>query len=481
MLLAATRAQHAGHAGSWGWELSAPVSAGRLRRPLRRPALVAGLILIVGAIAGLAYWDAARESVAALQDFANEQATLASALGAALQVEAGPGGTVTDQEIRLGLRSVERPQALTLFLRRPGEAALRATDGRLVTSPRLIQALGQGQAAVRIPRDEAQAFGLHPRTAMAGLSHVDIRGTTWDIVAVASAERVRDRERGARRRLMLSVLTAAGLVLSFGAWDARRQRKEMLLERELAISALQQSRDERLERASRAAAMGTLAMGVAHEISTPLGVIAARAEQLAARAAGDERMSAGLAAILGQSDRINQIIRGLLGLARGDAPSAERIDPRAVVAGACGLVEHRFAKSGVRLGHEVGPGLAAGLPMVLGDPRLLEHAVVNLLLNACDACRAGGDVVISLRQRDGGVEIVVDDTGTGISPADAGRALEPFFTTKAREGGTGLGLAIAREIVASHRGTLLLSALEPAGTRAVIQLPPAEAQGEGEV
>jgi len=435
------------------------------------------MILIVGAIAGLAYWDAARESAAALQDFADEQATLAGALGAALRVQAGPGGTVTDQEIRVGLRSVERAQALALFLRRPGDAVLRATDGRAVASPRLIEALRQGQSAVRIPRDEAAAFGLHPRTAMAGLSHVDIGGATWDIVAVASAERERDREYWARRRLVLSVLTAAGLVLSFGAWGARRQRKEMLLERELAISALQQSRDERLERASRAAALGTLAMGVAHEISTPLGVIAARAEQLAARAGGDERMSAGLAAILGQTDRINQVIRGLLGLARGDAPSAERIDPLAIVESACALVEHRFAKSGVRLGHEVG----VGLPAILGDPRLLEHAVVNLLLNACDACRAGGEVAIRVRERDGGVEIVVDDTGTGISAADADRALEPFFTTKAREGGTGLGLAIAREIVASHRGTLLLSALEPAGTRAAIRLPPLEAQGQGHV
>jgi len=73
------------------------------------------------------------------------------------------------------------------------------------------------------------------------------------------------------------------------------------------------------------------------------------------------------------------------------------------------------------------------------------------------------------------IEILVEDSGAGISVSDVGRALEPFFTTKAREGGTGLGLAIAREIVANHRGRLVFTRGEPRGTRAAIRLPPVEA------
>jgi signal transduction histidine kinase len=451
------------------WNAEDPVN----RAGLRRLSLAAAMAAIVAVVAGLAYWDAERESAAALQDFAQEQATLAAAVSAALRIRGTPDHAIAESEVMTELRAIERPKALAILLRRPDDSTFRTTGGRALTSPRLIQAIGRGNSVSRIPREEAADFGLPSRTALAGLAHLDAgAGRTWDLVAIASAERERDREQWARRRLLLSVLTAAGLVVAFGGLALRNQRKELVLERELAVADLQQSRDERLQRANKAAVMGTLAMGVAHEISTPLGVIAARAEQMKPRVEGDERLSASVAAILSQTDRIDQVVRGLLGLARGDVPSAQRLDPRALVDNAVGLVEHRFAKSGVLLTAEVDPEV----PAVLGDPRLLEHAVVNLLLNACDACKLGGEVAVRARRHgnDGEVEILVEDTGTGISPADAGRALEPFFTTKAREGGTGLGLAIAREIVASHRGSLVFTAGEPRGTRASIHLPPAE-------
>jgi signal transduction histidine kinase len=424
--------------------------------------LIWAMVVIVAAIAGASYWDARRESEAALRDFADEQTTLARAVAASFHA------TGDEASFLAGLRSIEREHALVLIARRAGDPRLRTTSGGSVSSALVDDALARGLPAVRIPRDEAPAFGLSRRTAVAGLAHAD----GWDVVAVATAERQRDREFWARRRSMLSVFTAAGLVLAFGGLAMRNQRKELELERELALEAARRGRDERLERASRAAVMGTLAMGVAHEIATPLGVIAARAEQVAAKVqlGDDERLKASMQAILGQIDRIKQVIGGLLGLARGDAPSAERIEPARVVDGAVGLIEHRFGKSRVRLRREVD----ANLPAVLGDPRLLEHAVVNLLLNACDASRPDDEVTVRARRLEADVEIVVEDAGAGISPADVGRALEPFFTTKPRGQGHGLGLAVAQEIVTSHRGTLALAPRAPHGTRAAIRLPPAE-------
>src|SRR5262249_11575016 len=160
--------------------------------------------------------------------------------------------------------------------------------------------------------------------------------------------------------------------------------------------------------------------GVAHEIATPLGVIAARAEQILPRVEGDERLAGNVKSILSQTERIDQIIRGLLGLARGDAPAMQRIAARSVIDNAVALVEHRFSKAGVRLAQES----EREPPALLGDPRLLEHAVVNLLLNACDACKSGGDVVIKTRRSGDELEIAVEDSGAGISLADVGRARE---------------------------------------------------------
>jgi signal transduction histidine kinase len=469
MLVGASRA---GHATPLGWDFEGDVKA----PAIRRAALVGAMIMVVAAVAGLAYWDAERESAAALQDFAQEQATLASALGALIRTRAQQDPAAAERDVLRELGSIEREHALAILVRPPGASGLRATDGAEVASPRLLAALRGPDSIIRIPREEAGQLGLPARTALAGLSRVQVgAGRTWDVVAVASAERLRDRQARARRRLFLSVFAAVGLTLAFGGAAMRLQRNELVLERELAISELQQRRDERLQRADRAAVMGTLAMGVAHEISTPLGVIAARAEQILPRVEGDERLAGNVRSILSQTERIDQIVRGLLGLARGDAPAMQRIAARSLVDNAVALVEHRFTKAGVRLAQEVD----REQPALLGDPRLLEHAVVNLLLNACDACKSSGEVVIKTRRSGDELEIAVEDSGAGMSLADIGRAREPFFTTKGREGGTGLGLAIAHEIVANHRGRLTFSPLEPRGTRAAIFLPPAEGDARG--
>jgi len=450
------------------------------------------MMLAIVAIAGLAYVDEEREGAAALADLAQEQTTLAQSLAMALSAQlataAKDAATVSSShpsdgpEIPavlaryLSLRpsgSAEYPNRLMVLLQPPDAARFYTTDGRLMESQEIHAALQAGRSYLRLAPVEAGRLGLPARTALAGLSRFDTGPAgTWGIAAVSSAERERDRERWARWRLLLSVAAASGLVLSFGGLALRNQRNELLLRHRLELADLSGQRDDRLQRAGRAATMGTLAVGVAHEISTPLGIIAGRAEQLVPKFAGDERAAGSVRIILDQIDRIHRIIRGLLGLARGDRPTAEPVQPSDLVAGAVTLVEHRFAKAGVRLLIEVSPDL----PIIHGDPRLLEHAVVNLLLNACDACANQGTVTVLARAGDEnrGLVIEVVDDGPGISPANAGRVLEPFFSTKPSGQGTGIGLAIVQEIVASHRGALALESVLPHGTRATIKLPSTE-------
>ena len=269
--------------------------------------------------------------------------------------------------------------------------------------------------------------------------------------------------------LVLAVGIGCGLVLAFGGVALRKQRHELELARELEVARLVRERDERLEREGQAATMLTLAGGVAHEISTPLAVIVGRSEQLLERFESEERARRPLQVILDQCQRINAVVRGFLDLARGGTPELSDTDPSAVVSGAVELVEHRFRGSGVRLTAEVAPGL----PHLRANQRLLEHALVNLLLNACDASAPGGRVVVAAELRDGAVTFAVRDDGAGIPAEAASRATEPFFTTKSPGKGTGLGLAIVSEIVKTHRGSLVVGSTPGRGTEATISLPAA--------
>jgi signal transduction histidine kinase len=442
------------------------------------------MALALALVTGLAYGDAQREWSAALDDFAQEQATLAQAAGAELTTRlqaAGrppaegvtpgePDGSVKPSFLLQNLRTLERPGERQVLLIGPG--GLRAGgDGTLPAS--IAEAQRTGAAGARLSRAESAALGLPARMSVAGLSSVDGGPLgRWTVAVVSSARRVRDREQHASLRLLLSVVLGAGVVFGFGTLALRRQRQELELEHELAVAALRRRRDERLVRASRLATMGTLASGVAHEISTPLGVIAGRAEQLLPRLGGDERSRKAVQIIAEQADRIGEVVRGFLDLSRGGKPTITEASPEVLVGGAVRLVEHRFQAAGVALEVDLPPGL----PLVACDSRLLEHALVNLLLNACEACEAGGHVVIRARSAGAELAFLVQDDGMGISPEAAARATEPFFTTKADGKGTGLGLAITQEIVKMHHGHLSLTPQAPSGTRACIDLPVARAE-----
>ena len=114
-----------------------------------------------------------------------------------------------------------------------------------------------------------------------------------------------------------------------------------------------------------------------------------------------------------------------------------------------------------------------GLPMVHGHYDALARAMSNVLINAVEACRAGGSIAVRVARttENGreGIEVAVRDTGCGISPEQLGRIWEPYVTHK--PGGTGLGLAIARQTVVAHRGAVGASSTVGEGTEIRFILP----------
>jgi signal transduction histidine kinase len=428
-------------------------------------ALWSWMVLAIATIAAFAYWDAQREFAAALSDFASEQTAIARAIATTLPHSAA------------AVRAVERPRLVRVFVAAPTAAGLTASDGQRVRSPSIETALANGADWLRLTRAEAASLGLPERTAVAGLARVDTPDSgDSGIVVVASARRERDRERFAQWRLALSVVVASGLVLVFGGLAQRNQRKQMRMAQELAIAAARSESDERLVRADKLATMGALATGIAHEVSTPLGVIVGRAEQLRGKLKDDERSQRALGAIVEQADRISAIVRGFLALARGDSPHSEQVRPQLLADVAIELVTHRFAKADVQLSCRV----AEKLPNVACEPRLMEQVLVNLLLNACDACQPGGHVELRVALEGQRVGFTVTDDGSGISEAAAARILDPFFTTKPVGQGSGLGLAIANELVKHHRGTLSVASRPgERGTKACVELPAATETSNG--
>jgi signal transduction histidine kinase len=464
------------------------------------------------AVALLAFLDANRESSNALSEFAQQQALLARSLALQLSARltqarrdilmmedaAARGSTVppelshayegSEGEITKGgrvwsggraalplslltegLSQLELPMQVLVLLRPPA-GGLRATDGRTTTMPVLEAALDRRDSFVRLEPEQAHTLGLAPRTAMVGLARVDGGPLGhWDLAVASSAENLRDRERWAHWRLVLTVAAAGALVFLFGGIALRNQRRELDAEHALILARVEHAQEGRLQHAARTATLGTLAIGLAHEISTPLGVISGRAEQLRDRVRGDERAERAVASVLEQTEGIDRVIKGLLNLARGGAPHFAPVDANAVLRAAAEMTAHKFTKAGVSLELT----FADADELVLGDRSLVQHALVNLLLNACEASPAGTRVSASIVRAGEEVHFAIRDEGSGISDEDARRAREPFFTTKSDAEGTGLGLAIAHEIVSSHRGTLTLGRGSPGGTVAAISLPAA--------
>jgi len=411
--------------------------------------LVTITLTVVVAIGALVYIDETDRSDAALEDLGEQQASVAQAASLASSPAL--------------LSTLDRPGATIVMTRQAG-SALRLLDGRSVTTPGLLAAIDRGSRVARIEPVDAPALGLPERTAMVGIA----RAPDGRVFAVATtAEHQRDRDRQGRMRVILSVVLAACVMSVLAAVVWQKQRSEAVLSRELAVAEIARSRDAELDRLSRAATMAALGSSVAHELSTPLGVIVGRAEQLIARLGGDERAVKNAQVILDEAEHINNVVRGFLGLARGAPIALQLVDVRTLVRDAAALVEHRFQRAHVSLV----PAVAGTLPRVRCEPLLFKHALVNLMLNACDASPPSTIVRVDVHADAAEMTFVVTDEGDGITESDAARALEPFFTTKPAGQGSGLGLAIANEIAKTHRGSLAIAPRAPRGTRACIRIP----------
>ncbi|HSA94067.1 MAG TPA: ATP-binding protein [Terriglobales bacterium] len=230
-----------------------------------------------------------------------------------------------------------------------------------------------------------------------------------------------------------------------------------------------------LLRAQKQAAWREVARRVAHEIKNPLTPIALSAERIrrhlergTAPDSESIKVIDGCAQTIGEAvETVRTLVDEFSTLARFPASQPQPANVNAIVESALALFNGRLDGVNVRT------FLAADLPAVMADPEALKRALANLVDNACEAMQGSmvREVHIStalVGKRDA-VEIVVADTGHGVTPELKERLFLPYFSTKKR--GTGLGLAIVSRIVEDHHGSIRVEENAPLGARFIIELP----------
>jgi two-component system, cell cycle sensor histidine kinase and response regulator CckA len=233
-----------------------------------------------------------------------------------------------------------------------------------------------------------------------------------------------------------------------------------------------------VERAHRMDSLGRLAGGIAHDFNNLIASIQ-NALGLAGRGTDDPAaVSSALAQAEAATARAADLTRQLLTFSRGGEMVASAIDPNQVLTETLGLL----GLAGDRIELELSLDPEVGKVWI--DPSQLHQVVMNLLLNARDAVRKNGQIVVTTSRRrfDGAaaqsearagdwVVIAVSDSGSGMTPDTQTRIFEPFFTTKPSGAGTGLGLSTVYGVVRQAGGWVEVHSAVDRGTRFEVFLP----------
>ena len=228
--------------------------------------------------------------------------------------------------------------------------------------------------------------------------------------------------------------------------------------------------EEENHRRERLAAMGALAGQLAHEIRNPLnslGLFAALIEESSAEDSAQLKWCRQIQEAVGT---LNTLVCNMLNLARPMDPGLVILDMGSFLASVLSMVPSLVQNSGVRPDIQ----LDSGRSQILGDPDLLRQLLVNLIIHAVQSMPEGGELRLYTRHVSRAnqkrmFEIVVADTGLGISEELIPRLFEPDFS--ARQGGSDLGMWIIGQIVEKHRGYVEVASSPGRGTEFRIQFP----------
>lgn len=223
--------------------------------------------------------------------------------------------------------------------------------------------------------------------------------------------------------------------------------------------------EEKLTRAEHLAEIGQLAASLAHEIKNPLAGISGAIQIIRDAMPGNDPHQPIVTEILGQIRRLDATVKDLLQYARPTPPMAAKVALDAMVRRVLTVLRKEPSLHQVDIQYATPPDN----PVIYADDRQIEQLLINLIINAAHASKAGGTIHLVVRRDSDGVRLNVRDEGDGMTRATRRRAFEPFFTTKAK--GTGLGLSICRRIVEVHGGQIRIDSELGRGTTVAVRFP----------
>ncbi|HEY4364666.1 MAG TPA: ATP-binding protein [Bryobacteraceae bacterium] len=245
-----------------------------------------------------------------------------------------------------------------------------------------------------------------------------------------------------------------------------------------SASELRHNVDELLERlasqldvADRLANISRLTGGVAHEIKNPLNAIALRLDLLRTRLStpqeelSDEDIAQELEIVSKEVLRLDRVVKTFLDFSKPMEVHFAEVDVTALLREVADLMKPPARLAGIELKlalpvHEVD---------IRADADMLKQAILNLVTNAMEAMKDGGELGLKAVEEGGQVTLEVSDSGPGIPPSMRSKVFQLYFTTKTR--GSGMGLAMTYRAIQLHNGTVTFNSEEGRGTTFRLQLP----------
>ncbi|UCD38196.1 MAG: PAS domain S-box protein [Fidelibacterota bacterium] len=226
---------------------------------------------------------------------------------------------------------------------------------------------------------------------------------------------------------------------------------------------------EQVARAAKLSALGHMAGGIAHEISSPISTILLHTQFLLKEKDLDDSLRQDLERIEGAATRTREIVNHVLAFARKAPAKPQPCDVEHLLESCLRQFSNEIDQAQVTIERNI----ETALPILLLDDVQIQQVVLNLLRNAAQAMPEGGVLTISARAHpeEDAVLIQVTDTGVGIPPEHRKNIFDPFFTTKEIGEGTGLGLSLSYGLVEAHGGTIEVESEVGAGSTFTITLP----------